>query len=156
METNSIRVVVDTNLWISCMIGKHVEQLRWFFENRHIQNVISQDLLDEIMDVTIRSKFRRYFSMEDVHAMKDWLVKHSIFVELGTIPQRCRDPKDDYLLELAVRAKAIYLVSGDEDLLEIGEIEGCRIMTFAQFVEELSSAEANGMMVTQNQRTHRR
>ena len=61
---------------------------------------------------------------------------HFTMVEIGEIPQRCRDPKDDYLLELAVQANAIYLVSGDDDLLEIGQIEGCRIMTFAQFEVE--------------------
>ena len=59
-----------------------------------------------------------------------------VMIEIGDIPPRCRDPKDDYLLELAVQSKAIYLVSGDNDLLSIGQIEGCRIMTFAQFVEE--------------------
>lgn len=137
METNDIKVVVDTNLWISCMIGKHVEQLRLYFENKHVLNVMSQELLDEITNVTLRPKFRRYFTTDDVEAMKDWLLQHSTFIQLGNIPQRCRDPKDDYLLELAIQAKAIYLVSGDDDLLSIGEIEGCRIMTFAQFIEEL-------------------
>jgi predicted nucleic acid-binding protein len=56
---------------------------------------------------------------------------------LDDIPQRCRDPKDDYLLELAIKSKAIYLVSGDDDLLDIGEIEGCRIMTFSRFLQEV-------------------
>lgn len=54
-------------------------------------------------------------------------------VELSSITPRCRDPKDDCLLELAVQSKAIYLVSADSDLLDMGHVEGCRIMTFAQF-----------------------
>lgn len=52
------------------------------------------------------------------------------------IPVRCRDPKDDYLLELAVQAKAIYLVSGDSDLLELKNVGDCRIMTVAEFEAE--------------------
>ena len=31
---------------------------------------------------------------------------------------------------------AIYLVSGDEDLLELGQIGDCKIMTYAQFKAE--------------------
>lgn len=58
-------------------------------------------------------------------------------VPLGDIPSRCRDPKDDYLLELAVQANAIYLVSGDSDLLDIGTIGDCRIMTVQQFEKEI-------------------
>ena len=60
-----------------------------------------------------------------------------INVPLTIIPARCRDPKDDYLLELAIQSKAIYLVSGDSDLLELGTIGDCKIMTVAQFEKEI-------------------
>lgn len=133
-----IRVVVDTNLWISCMIGKRLEFIRLYLEDKRIENVMSLELLREVTSVALRPKFRRYFSEQEVHDMEAWLLHHSYFSELGEIPTRCRDPKDDYLLELAIQAKAIYLVSGDDDLLSIGEIEGCRIMTFTQFINELS------------------
>ncbi|MBQ6791126.1 MAG: putative toxin-antitoxin system toxin component, PIN family [Paludibacteraceae bacterium] len=66
-------------------------------------------------------------------------VRRCITVILGEIPARCRDPKDDYLLELAIQAKAIYLVSGDSDLLDIGTIGDCRIMTVQQFENEVLS-----------------
>ena len=65
-----------------------------------------------------------------------------VMIELGDIPCRCRDPKDDYLLELAVQANAIYLVSGDDDLLSLGHIEGCRIMTVEQFEAEWNSLKS--------------
>ena len=58
-------------------------------------------------------------------------------VPLGEIPERCRDPKDDYLLELAIQAQAIYLVSGDSDLLELGQIGDCKIMTVLEFEKEI-------------------
>ena len=38
--------------------------------------------------------------------------------------------------ELAVKAKAIYLVSGDDDLLSLGHVGGCKIMTAHQFEHE--------------------
>ena len=66
-----------------------------------------------------------------------WMDEMMTYFELGTIIPRCRDPKDDYLLELAVQSHAIYLVSGDSDLLTLWQIEDCRIMTFSQFEEEM-------------------
>ena len=128
----SIRVVVDTNLWISFLIGKNLEGLLSFFDAPFFEPVSTQLLNEEIIRVARRPKFRKYFHDDDVARLEEWMNDHFTIVEIGEIPQRCRDPKDDYLLELAVQANAIYLVSGDDDLLEIGQIEGCRIMTFAQ------------------------
>jgi len=58
-------------------------------------------------------------------------------VEIEEIPHWCRDPKDDHLIELAVKSNAVYLISGDEDLLELGQIGDCKIMTVSQFEAKL-------------------
>ena len=79
-----------------------------------------------------------FFNEEDVNRLEEWMTSHCTMVEIGEIPSRCRDPKDDFLLELAVQSNAIYLVSGDEDLLELGQIGDCKIMTYAQFKAEWS------------------
>ena len=136
---NRIRVVLDTNLWISYLIGFQLSNLCEVFDNPRLELIMTRKSFDELISVARRPKFNRYFNEEKVFNLKLWLEDISTFFEIGEVPQRCRDPKDDYLLELAVQAKAIYLVSGDDDLLSIGEIDGCRIMTFAQFIEELQS-----------------
>lgn len=135
-DESLIRVVVDTNLWISFLIGKKLDGLLDFLASPWFEPVSTQILNDEIIRVAHRPKFCKYFQEEDVVRLEEWMNAHFTMVEIGEIPQRCRYPKDDYLLELAVQANAIYLVSGDDDLLEIGEIAGCRIMTFAQFEAE--------------------
>jgi len=48
-----------------------------------------------------------------------------------------RDPKDDYLLAYAVVGQADYLVTGDRDLLALGEVEGVKIVTAMGFLEAL-------------------
>ena len=53
------------------------------------------------------------------------------------IPQRCRDPKDDYLLELARVSDADILVSGDEDLTEMNRFGHCHIITLSQLKKAL-------------------
>jgi uncharacterized protein len=44
-----------------------------------------------------------------------------------------RDSKDNFLLNLAVDGKADYLITGDKDLLEIGQIDKTSILTFKEF-----------------------
>ena len=135
-DESLVRVVVDTNLWISFLIGKRLDRLLDFLGAPWFEPVSTQILNDEIIRVARRPKFCKYFHETDLARLEEWMIDHFTMVEIGEIPQRCRDPKDDYLLELAVQANAIYLVTGDDDLLEIGQIEGCRIMTFAQFEVE--------------------
>lgn len=137
-DESLIRVVVDTNLWISFLIGKRLDGLLDFLGALWFEPVSTQILNDEIVRVARRPKFSKYFHEEDVSRLEEWMKDHFTMVEIGEIPQRCRDPKDDYLLELAIQANAIYLVSGDDDLLEMGQIGGCKIMTFAQFEAEWS------------------
>lgn len=137
MESNRIRVVIDTNLWISSLIGKTLVGLLDILDAPEVETITSVELIEEVLAVANRPKFRKYFPHESIQILENWF-KTTTQVTIDDIPQRCRDPKDDYLLELAVKSHAIYLVSGDDDLLSIGEIEGCRIMTIRQFVEELS------------------
>ncbi len=135
-EPQIVRVVIDTNLWISFLIGKKLDCLLELLDNPWFELVSTARLNEEILEVSRRPKLRKYFREENVLLLEEWMNQHFVMVEIDDIPKRCRDPKDDYLLELAVRANAIYLVSGDKDLLDIGQINECRIMTVAQFEAE--------------------
>ena len=139
MPTNKIRVIIDTNIWISSLIGRQLVTLRELLSYPSIELVITERLLQEILLVAQRPKFSKYFRSEDIEQLRLWIEHNMVNIPLGRIPARCRDPKDDYLLELAIQAKAIYLVSGDNDLLELGSIEGCQIMTVQQFEKEIIS-----------------
>lgn len=137
MQTNKIRVIVDTNLWISSLIGRQLANLREILSYPSVELVVTERLMQEVLLVAQRPKFAKYFRAEDVEQLRLWMERNMINIPLTVIPTRCRDPKDDYLLELAVQAKAIYLVSGDSDLLELGTIGDCKIMTVAQFEKEI-------------------
>ena len=115
---------------------KKLDCLLELLDNPWFELVSTARLNEEILEVSRRPKLRKYFREENVLLLEDWMNQHFVMVEIDDIPKRCRDSKDDYLLELAVRANAIYLVSGDKDLLAIGQINECRIMTVAQFEAE--------------------
>jgi putative PIN family toxin of toxin-antitoxin system len=53
------------------------------------------------------------------------------------LPGVTRDPKDDAVVACAKEGQVDYIVSGDQDLLTLGEYEGIRVVTPRQFVEIL-------------------
>lgn len=132
-----IRVVVDTNLWISLLIGGKLGDLLEILIDPKLELISTEILRAEIVNVTQRPKFRKYFPAEKVQMLTEWMDQVMTTVTLDRITPRCRDPKDDYLLELAVQSHAIFLVSGDKDLLVLQQVEGCRIMTYSQFIDEI-------------------
>jgi len=48
---------------------------------------------------------------------------------------QCRDPKDNFLLSLAIDGKADYLLSGDKDLLVLKKIGNTEIKTISEFFD---------------------
>ncbi len=61
---------------------------------------------------------------------------HAEFITVTSNIEVCRDPKDNFLLSLAVDGNASYLLTGDKDLLEIRKIGKTTILTLAQFLSE--------------------
>ena len=130
-----IRIVIDTNLCISMLIGKQTERLIRIFDLPQYELVTSDDLINEILNVAMRPKFARYFNMDKVRTFVQFLEENSIKFRIENIPPRCRDPKDDFLLELAVVSDADILLSGDADLTDMKQIGHCQIMTVTEFLE---------------------
>ena len=48
-----------------------------------------------------------------------------------------RDPDDDMFVNCALSGRAMYIVSGDRDLLDIEEVDGIDIITVREFIETL-------------------
>jgi putative PIN family toxin of toxin-antitoxin system len=130
-----IKIIVDTNLWISFLIGKKLSCLLELISNGNIELVVSQELLDEIADVASRPKFRKYFSKEHFDMLWEFVTQETLYYKIDNISSRCRDPKDDYLLELALVSGADYLITGDRDLLTVEKVGSCQIVgTIKYFV----------------------
>lgn len=130
---NSVKIIVDTNLWISFLIGKKLSCLLELVSNGDIELVASEELIEEISIVASRPKFVKYFSKEHYDMLRDFMTEETLFYKIDDIPERCRDPKDDFLLELALVSDANYLITGDKDLLSIGRIGTCQIITVMEF-----------------------
>ncbi len=57
------------------------------------------------------------------------------------LPGVTRDPKDDAVVACAKEGDADYIISGDQDLLVLGEYEGIRVVAPCRFVEILQEEQ---------------
>jgi putative PIN family toxin of toxin-antitoxin system len=130
-----IKIILDTNIWISYLISKNNNQWDTLIFSDKIQIIYSEKLLNEFIEVTQRDKFRKFISLDDLEVILNYLGDFAIFVE--NIEKKytlCRDLKDNFLLDLAVTAEADFLVTGDKDLLEIKTLDNVRIISPTDFI----------------------
>ena len=59
MKAKSIKVIFDTNVWISFLIGKRLASIRNYISGGQITIVTTEQLLLEIKDVTSRERLKR-------------------------------------------------------------------------------------------------
>ena len=60
-------------------------------------------------------------------------------IEPKTKVDICRDPDDNKFISCAIDAKALYIVSGDKDLLTIKDYQGVEIVTAREFCDRYLS-----------------
>ena len=135
MAIKEKRIILDTKLWISFLITKDISKLDNRIFTGETVLIFSQELLHEFITVVSRPKFRKYFSQEDTIEILDIIDQQAEFVEVTSDIKKCRDEKDNFLLSLAVDGNADFLITGDQDLLELKEIEKTQIITVNQYLK---------------------
>ncbi|MEQ9167270.1 MAG: putative toxin-antitoxin system toxin component, PIN family [Fulvivirga sp.] len=131
------RIIIDTNIWISFLIGKELQDLKDLVANEKVKIITTDQLINEIRLVTSRNKLKKYFSQEKVSDLISLLDILADRVKIKKIDKVCRDPKDDFLLALSKESRANYLITGDKDLLDIKVYGRTKIVTVRQFKEKI-------------------
>lgn len=134
MPGKKIRIILDTNLWISFILTNDYSRLDTILRNKNIQLLVSIELLEEFIEVAQRPKFRKYFSGEDLSLLVSLIEKNAEIVAVKGNVQACRDPKDNFLLSLALDGKATRLITGDKDLLVLNKFRNTKILTIQDFL----------------------
>lgn len=117
-----IRAVLDTNVLVAAILSPHgapAEILgRW--RDGEFEIVVSSKLLAELGAVLARPSIAARVPIEEAEEILSVLAEGAVHRE-DRDPDRpwSRDPKDDFLIELAAVSGAHVLVTGDRDLLEI-------------------------------------
>jgi putative PIN family toxin of toxin-antitoxin system len=137
-----VRAVLDTNVLVSGLVaesGMPRQILDAWFEDRYVL-VTSLYLVEELAHVLSYPRIvkRLHLNENAVAAIMGGLLsKAEVTPGQLQLPGVTRDPKDDAVVACASEGKADYIVSGDQDLLVLGEYEGTRVVTPRQFVEEV-------------------
>lgn len=134
---NPSRSIIDTNLWISYLITDRLIKIDLMLEKGQLRLIFSEESLQEFLKVAYRPKFKKFFSNEDINELLNLFSFYGEIVEVSSVVDICRDPKDNFFLALAKDSRADYLITGDKDLLEIGVFEGTQILTFSEFENTL-------------------
>jgi len=111
-----MRIVVDTNLWISALFSYSLRQrLESIIGNDQIFILASEELLKEIRGVAERPNIQKFIKPELTTSLIEVLSKRLDMIEVNSQVQVCRDPNDDFLLALCKDGKADFLITGDKD-----------------------------------------
>lgn len=114
-----LRAVLDVGVLVAALLSRDGAPAlvldRW--RNGDFDLVASPALLGELDRVLARPKFRAYLTEDEAAAYVAALARQAVVVddppaEAGLTP----DPGDDYLVALALAARADALVSGDSHL----------------------------------------
>lgn len=133
-----MKIVIDTNVLISAAFfgGIPRKVIQAAVEEKIIAcaNKSIVDEYEEIKDEMLR--YKKGTLRDDI--FDSYLKKIKMFESVAVV-NVCRDPDDNKFIACAVDAKAIYIVSGDKDLLTVKNYDAIEIVTAAEFYERYLS-----------------
>lgn len=129
-----MRIVVDTNVIISGVFfgGAPGEVLKAIVSNK-VTACASKQIVEEYIEIVNEMISRKQGKLNSdillmlIESLE--MIKPKIHVKIS------RDPDDDKFIECAKDADALYIVSGDKDLLVIKQYENIKIITAKEFCD---------------------
>lgn len=143
-----VRVVLDTVVFVRALINPHSRSGRLFADYAdQFVVLVSEPTAREILEVLRRPELKRKFKQigrVNLRRVID-LVSQAQFVELGEIASIVRDPKDDIIVATAVAGQADFIVSEDNDLLDLKAVAGIPIIDTQAFLAQLEGSDESGI-----------
>lgn len=137
-----MKILFDTNVFISFLLARGTrnrikEGVEACIADPSIEIVVPQEVIDEIERVVSEKEYLRSRIPEESLAefLETIPLPGKICPALADIPFISRDPKYDFLLAQSRREGVEYLVTGDDDLLSMGEIGTVKIVNISRLCE---------------------
>ena len=131
-----MKVVFDTNILVSAVVfpgGRAESALLRVIEERD-QLFISKAILDELLGVLAR-KFSR--DAEELARVAVVLSEVAVTVRPRGKLRVVKDDPDNRVLECALAGRADLIITGDKELLGLGNYRGVRIISLRDYLEEV-------------------
>jgi uncharacterized protein len=131
-----MRVVIDTNVFISAILGGRLGIIVEEWQAGKFTLIVSEAIAREYLTVISRPKFN--ISRREIINVTDYLLKTVEFVTpLESVTVVEADPTDNKFLEAALQGKVDYVVSGDAHLLDLKVFRDIPIVSAREFIERL-------------------
>jgi putative PIN family toxin of toxin-antitoxin system len=129
-----MRVVLDTNVFISSFFGGIPRTIIDLWKDGRLTLCLSQDIFDEYIEVLRRLGLDNTPELEEL--LKLFATGfHTVFTtrtpEIHVVP----DPDDDKFIACALALKAGCVISGDKALVDVRLYQGIRIVPPREFLE---------------------
>ena len=131
-----IRVVVDTNIFISSFFGGNPRKIIDLWKSGQIILCLSRPIIDEYINVLRRMRLQNEHELEEllsVFAHGFHVLFTSKSPNLNVVE---KDPDDNKFIECAVALNAKFIISGDKALQEIKNYMGIKIQSPKQFLDD--------------------
>ena len=131
-----MKVILDINIFVSSFFwGGNPRKIMERVIDGKDKLFTCKEILQETATVMSRPKFKvtNEYITHFISSIEDIANQISL---TGTIQNVCRDSDDDKILECALLADADYIISGDDDLLVLGEFRGIKIITAKEYLEK--------------------
>lgn len=129
-----MKIVVDTNVMISgIFFGGNPQKVLRAIVSNEIVACATTEIIDEYEEIVERMIQKKQGHL-NANILTPVLQKLEL-IEAKSIVDICRDPDDNKFLGCAKDAKALYIVSGDADLLDLENYEDIDIITAKEFCE---------------------
>lgn len=140
MGTEHLRVVLDTNVFVSAFLSKNPSSPTKEIIQRWLENEFSLIISDVLADEIIEKLLARGINQEEIVEFMSLLISLAEWVDVPqeTIQAVTSDPDDDPILACAISGKATYLVSYDPHLTSLGDTyQGVKISEALPFLRAL-------------------
>ena len=130
-----MRILIDTNILISGLYFHGLpKKLLREIDLEKFNICVNEEIISEYTD-KIDNKFSKSKYILDKDLREKIFSSFKNFNKISDL-KICRDPDDDKFINCAIDAKAIYIVSGDNDLLTIKNFAGIEIVTAREFYDK--------------------
>jgi putative PIN family toxin of toxin-antitoxin system len=140
MKTLKPRIVIDTNVFIAALKSKCGASFKLLFDidrNKFILN-ISPTLIFEYESVAKRKDQNIILSHSEIDVIIDMICKWAEHWEIFYLWRPLlKDPKDDFILELAIESHSDYIISYNKADFEGTEKFGIQVISPKELLEIL-------------------
>jgi putative PIN family toxin of toxin-antitoxin system len=127
-----IKVVIDTNVFISSFFGGNPKKIIDLWKKGKIKLCLSRKIVDEYVEVLKRLGLQNESELQEL--LNTFSEGYNIIFSASTPSLKIIDPDNNMFIECAVALKCSHIISGDKHLKSVKNYMGIKIVNPKEFL----------------------